>query len=333
LPSLLTISLSLSLSLSLSFSLLFSLPIIWTFTLVTGYSGGGVNITCRYDRKYKKKYFCRREWLTCFELIRTETKDKWVDSGRFSLFDDTRAAVFTVTFRDLSEQDSGMYWCGVEKPGLDPYTEVNLNVVTVNVNSYEGEDVSIQCRHDDEDQKSFCKAHEASMCVNDGVSLETIRDDRFSFSDEASTGVFTVNITDLSEEDSGIYWCGVNMQNVQCWGSSRTGLKTPGVREYPLCHTEGMISILTVQAPNKIQWTKMPESDSLTQVCHETVNDGVPYSQTPSSKPTRKVLSFNPFSLPYWCGCQCPSQAQISEVWSCQPTKTTYSTLRECRHW
>uniref|UniRef100_A0A8C2Q084 Ig-like domain-containing protein n=1 Tax=Cyprinus carpio TaxID=7962 RepID=A0A8C2Q084_CYPCA len=98
---------------------------------VTGYSGGGVNITCRYDRKYKKKYFCRREWLTCFELIRTETKDKWVDSGRFSLFDDTRAAVFTVTFRDLSEQDSGTYWCGVDiSLSEDPYTEVNLNVVT-----------------------------------------------------------------------------------------------------------------------------------------------------------------------------------------------------------
>ncbi|XP_067260090.1 CMRF35-like molecule 3 [Chanodichthys erythropterus] len=68
--------------------------------------------------------------------------------------------------------------------------------------------MSIQCKHHDEHQKLFCKAHEPSMCVKDGVSLETIRDDRFSFSDEASTGVFTVNITDLREEDSGIYWCG-----------------------------------------------------------------------------------------------------------------------------
>ncbi|XP_050959454.1 trem-like transcript 4 protein [Labeo rohita] len=49
------------------------------------------------------------------------------------------------------------------------------------------------------------------MCVKDGVSLETIRDDRFSFSDEASTGVFTVNIIDLREEDSGIYWCGAHV--------------------------------------------------------------------------------------------------------------------------
>ncbi len=71
--------------------------------------------------------------------------------------------------------------------------------------------MSIQCKHHDEDQKIFCKAHEASMCVKDGVSLETIRDDRFSFSDEASAGVFTVNITDLREEDSGIYWCGAHV--------------------------------------------------------------------------------------------------------------------------
>ncbi|KAL1281407.1 hypothetical protein QQF64_000210 [Cirrhinus molitorella] len=80
----------------------------------------------------------------------------------------------------------------------------------LNLTKYEGDDVSIQCKHHDEDQKSFCKAHEASMCVKDGDSLETIRDDRFSFSDESSTGVFTVNITDLREEDSGIYWCGAH---------------------------------------------------------------------------------------------------------------------------
>ncbi len=81
--------------------------------------------------------------------------------------------------------------------------------------------MSIQCKH----QNIFCKAHEASMCVKDGVSLETIRDDRFSFSDEASAGVFTVNITDLREEDSGIYWCGAHVitkVNI----SVKTGKKT-----------------------------------------------------------------------------------------------------------
>ncbi|XP_067298473.1 uncharacterized protein [Pseudorasbora parva] len=81
----------------------------------------------------------------------------------------------------------------------------------LNLTKYEGDDMSIQCKHHEEHQKCFCKAHEPSMCVKDGVSLETIRDDRVSFSDEASTGVFTVNITDLREEDSGIYWCGAHI--------------------------------------------------------------------------------------------------------------------------
>uniref|UniRef100_A0A8C1UD35 Ig-like domain-containing protein n=1 Tax=Cyprinus carpio TaxID=7962 RepID=A0A8C1UD35_CYPCA len=120
------------------------MKIIWTFTLlmipgvvssisVTGYSGGEVNITCRYDRKYtdNAKYFCRGQWSTCSDLIKTDKKNKWVDSGRFSLFDDTRAVVFTVTFRNLSKQDSGTYHCAVDiSLSEDTYTEVNLKVVT-----------------------------------------------------------------------------------------------------------------------------------------------------------------------------------------------------------
>ncbi|XP_056324878.1 CMRF35-like molecule 1 [Danio aesculapii] len=81
----------------------------------------------------------------------------------------------------------------------------------LSLTKYEGDDVSIQCRHHDGDQKSFCKAHEASTCVKDGDSLETIRDARFSISDEASAGVFTVNITDLRADDSGVYWCGAHV--------------------------------------------------------------------------------------------------------------------------
>ncbi|XP_058625522.1 CMRF35-like molecule 8 [Onychostoma macrolepis] len=125
------------------------MKIIWTFTLlmipdvvssmsVAGYSGGEVNIRCKYVEKYTQntKFFCRgkkpekvkREW--CSELIKTEEKDKWFDSGRFSLYDDTTAAVFTVTFRNLSDLDSGTYQCAVDRTTeKDSYIEVNLNVI------------------------------------------------------------------------------------------------------------------------------------------------------------------------------------------------------------
>ncbi len=100
---------------------------------MTGHSGGEINITCRYQDEHteNEKYFCRgQRKLTCSDLIKTKEKDKWFDSGRFSLYDDTRAAVFTVTFRNLTEQDSGTYWCGTERYGIDLYTEVNLTVIT-----------------------------------------------------------------------------------------------------------------------------------------------------------------------------------------------------------
>ncbi|XP_042625039.1 CMRF35-like molecule 7 [Cyprinus carpio] len=124
------------------------MKIIWTFTLlmipdvvssisVTGYSDGEVNITCRYMEKdtQNTKYFCKgktpekEKGKWCIELIRTEEKDKWVHSGRFSLYDDTRAAVFTVTFGDLNELDSGTYQCAVDRTTTkDSYTEVKMNV-------------------------------------------------------------------------------------------------------------------------------------------------------------------------------------------------------------
>ncbi|XP_056128075.1 CMRF35-like molecule 8 [Rhinichthys klamathensis goyatoka] len=119
------------------------MKIIWTFTLlmipgvvssmsVTGYSGGEVNITCSYDEGYteNKKYFCKEQWSNCKDQIKTDKKYTWVQKDRFSLYDDTRSAVFTVTIRDLREEDSGTYQCTVDRTiDIDLYTEVNLDVI------------------------------------------------------------------------------------------------------------------------------------------------------------------------------------------------------------
>ncbi|XP_051994025.1 CMRF35-like molecule 7 [Xyrauchen texanus] len=98
---------------------------------VTGYSGGGVNITCRYneEKTQNKKYFCRGQWSECKDLIKTNNKDEWTHEGRFSLYDNTTAAVFTVIIRDLNKQDSDTYYCGIDiSLSEDLHTEVNLNV-------------------------------------------------------------------------------------------------------------------------------------------------------------------------------------------------------------
>ncbi|KAL1281395.1 hypothetical protein QQF64_000198 [Cirrhinus molitorella] len=184
---------------------------------VVSHEGESAEIICPYDSIYKSKpkSLCKgkcstRDRNTLSETVREE---KETETDRLTLNDNVTASVFTGTITGLTAEDAGKYWCAVTLERDLSYLYTHLMVIMneeLNLTKYEGDDVSIQCKHHDEDQKSFCKAHEASMCVKDGDSLETIRDDRFSFSDEASTGVFTVNITDLREEDSGIYWCGAH---------------------------------------------------------------------------------------------------------------------------
>ncbi|XP_058643980.1 polymeric immunoglobulin receptor-like isoform X1 [Onychostoma macrolepis] len=185
---------------------------------VVRHEGESAEIICPYDSIYKSntKSLCKGKCSTrdSNPLSETVREEKETKTDRLTLKDNVTASVFTGTITGLTAEDAGKYWCAVTLETDLNYLYTHLMVIMneeLNLTKYEGDDVSIQCKHHDEDQKSFCKAHEASMCVKDGVSLETIRDDRFSFSDEASTGVFTVNITDLREEDSGIYWCGAHV--------------------------------------------------------------------------------------------------------------------------
>ncbi|KAF4118102.1 hypothetical protein G5714_000153 [Onychostoma macrolepis] len=182
------------------------------------HEGESAEIICPYDSIYKSntKSLCKGKCSTRDRnpLSETVREEKETKTDRLTLKDNVTASVFTGTITGLTAEDAGKYWCAVTLETDLNYLYTHLMVIMneeLNLTKYEGDDVSIQCKHHDEDQKSFCKAHEASMCVKEGVSLETIRDDRFSFSDEASTGVFTVNITDLREEDSGIYWCGAHV--------------------------------------------------------------------------------------------------------------------------
>ncbi|XP_067258953.1 polymeric immunoglobulin receptor-like isoform X2 [Chanodichthys erythropterus] len=205
------------------------MKIILTFTLlmipgvvssisVMGYSGGGVMITCKYDEGYtaNAKYFCKEQWTsTCSDLIKTDIKDKWFNNGRFSLYDDTRSAVFTVTIRNLTEEDSDTYWCGTDiYAKKDSYTEVNLNVIRDqpirSVRGYSGGNVIINYKYDMKLKDPliyFCKSA-ANQCFNPIITSRAAgwkQDRRFSVQDDRSAGLLRVFIRDLNENDSGEY--------------------------------------------------------------------------------------------------------------------------------
>ncbi|KAK2909447.1 hypothetical protein Q8A67_005284 [Cirrhinus molitorella] len=210
------------------------MKIIWTFTLlmipgvmssisVTGYSGGGVIITCRYERKYtaNAKYFCKgkksdiSQITWCSDLIKTETKYKWVNSGRFYLYDDTSEAVFTVIISNLSAQDSGTYYCATDiSLSTDSYTEVNLNVISDEkvrmVTGFSGGNVIINYKYETLEENPLIdvcriRVNQCFTLINTNSAAEWKHDGRFSVHDDRSAHLLHVFIRELNVNDSGKY--------------------------------------------------------------------------------------------------------------------------------
>ncbi|KAL7852054.1 hypothetical protein SRHO_G00178390 [Serrasalmus rhombeus] len=191
---------------------------------VTGYSGGGVLIKCRYDKKYTSnpKYLCKGPWpgLTCTDQIKTGVKNEWINRGSFSLFDDTTAAQFWVVIRELTVEDSGTYQCGVYKSGIDVFTPVELKVEedlsykkSISVTGHVGGSVNISCKYPQSHSsypKFLCRRVGPVSCsyktsVNE--SRRWINEGKQYLHDDGKQ-IFTVIINRLTEGDSGEYWCG-----------------------------------------------------------------------------------------------------------------------------
>ncbi|KAL6482301.1 hypothetical protein MHYP_G00103810 [Metynnis hypsauchen] len=188
---------------------------------VTGYSGGGVLIKCRYETRYTSnpKYLCTGSWFCMTTQIWTDFKNEWINSGRFSLFDDTRSAQFWVLIRELTVEDSETYYCGVYKSGIDVYTPVELKVEedlsyekSISVTGHVGGSVNISCKYPQShrsDLKFLCKTVGTVNCADtssEGRRWMTER--KLSLHDDQVHRIFTVGFNNLTEGDSGEYWCG-----------------------------------------------------------------------------------------------------------------------------
>lgn len=73
------------------------------------------------------KYLCKDPCKVSEDKLVTVKSGRRVESGNITLVD-SGDGTFTVTFSQLQLSDSGRYWCGVDRPGFDSYTEVQLSV-------------------------------------------------------------------------------------------------------------------------------------------------------------------------------------------------------------
>ncbi|KAL0202130.1 hypothetical protein M9458_000148, partial [Cirrhinus mrigala] len=139
-----------------------------------GYSGGGLMIKCEHPQyKTKPKYICK-ESDGCSERKNPGVQDEWMENGDVSLYDDTRAGVLMVFFRELKAADAGTYRCGVNVSHYtERFTELQLNVKhdakfpkSVTESAHLGEEVSITCQIPEEHNVHFCKEDDNHICQN-----------------------------------------------------------------------------------------------------------------------------------------------------------------------
>ncbi|KAL6482397.1 hypothetical protein MHYP_G00104770 [Metynnis hypsauchen] len=124
--------------------------------------------------------------------------------------------LISVIYRNLRLQDAGLYQCG--EAGVWNHT-VNFKVIEDpcclrpnTVSGYLGETVTINCSYPEEferNTKFFYKLHDQYLTavIN---SAESQRG-RFSMSDDGGSKELTVKISDVREDDGGVYCCGVGI--------------------------------------------------------------------------------------------------------------------------
>ncbi|XP_034542933.1 transmembrane domain-containing protein TMIGD3-like [Notolabrus celidotus] len=111
---------------TISLVVIFLLGGLWETAALTGDSGGEIKIKCSHSyASTNVKYFCRG---ACYDkdVLISSRKKKKDSNGRYSISDEGNT--FFVTISSLTEGDSGIYWCGVDRVGADTYIQVDLTV-------------------------------------------------------------------------------------------------------------------------------------------------------------------------------------------------------------
>ncbi|XP_037399244.1 polymeric immunoglobulin receptor-like [Pygocentrus nattereri] len=195
---------------------LFSGP-VYCFDVI-GYAGGSIIMTCRH-LEVGSKFVCKgKPSSQCEIMVHTQTQksNKWVQQNRLYLYEESRKE-FTVLYRNLSSQDAGSYQCG--ETGVWS-NEMNLivnsdpcctgpRIITADV----GETASISCpfpKMFETNTKYFYKMNGPDYTQL--IDTTKTQRDRFSISEDRSAAVLSVRISDVSEDDGGVYFCAVQVQ-------------------------------------------------------------------------------------------------------------------------
>ncbi|XP_028264583.1 uncharacterized protein LOC114437849 [Parambassis ranga] len=205
-PSPAIVNMTLHLCLLLILAALTGICSITTVRKVSVRRGGSVSVPCLYEPKYKShvKYLCEGyRWNLCTYVVKTNQPGE-----KFFIRDDSQQNIFTVTIIDVKYS---YYWCAVEiNQGADVRSYFKLSLTTgppllyvdhQEVTGFNGEDLTITCRHRMSGKDEWCRL--GGSCVRaPGGSIDGI-----NVIIESAASVFTVTMRRMNTESGGWYFC------------------------------------------------------------------------------------------------------------------------------
>ncbi|XP_064156115.1 polymeric immunoglobulin receptor-like isoform X4 [Anguilla rostrata] len=192
--------------------------VVWGPGEVRVLVGDSVTVPCRYiDYDKNEKYWCKGKIpLPCRVLVKTDgtTNDK-----RMSIRDNKTERVFSVTMKDMREEDDGWYQCAISTPGIfsnersPVYIGVTKDQPPGSVIGQTKGKVTVRCKY----QKSYtdhvkywCKGNFRISCSTLVKTGDSDTQSRISIRDDKAEGAFYITTTDLTKDDQGSYMCGIS---------------------------------------------------------------------------------------------------------------------------
>ncbi|NXH80696.1 PIGR protein, partial [Edolisoma coerulescens] len=191
---------------------------------VHGVLGGSATVQCFYPptpvNQHDRKYWCRQSGPRCVTVVATGfVAESYRD--RVSLTDHPEAGNFQINISALGPGDTGSYQCGVGVNGRGLSHGVALSVVEAPPVPEAAELFYVKLRStwtvscsfgaDTVDMRRYLCKKEKEGCRNIVNSYQEIDEDfkgRVLLTFEETPGSFSVTMTQMDWEDTGLYYCG-----------------------------------------------------------------------------------------------------------------------------
>ncbi|XP_010148786.1 PREDICTED: polymeric immunoglobulin receptor-like [Eurypyga helias] len=282
---------------------------------------GTLAITCSFGSDYagERKYLCKREKNSCYDIIDSTKKVDEDYIGRVLMSYEDSQGSLSIVITQVSWEDAGLYQCGFGTYGQDGetkeldvavYEESNVPQAKTTIFGVKGSSATFECHYNPPRKSSvyWCKWKEArcNPIINGLGSYEG----RVAMYDSPDNKTVTMILNQLTDSDKGYYWCMTDEKEQQSSIELKIIDGEPGLKGKKKVEAQvGSRVDLTCSYPCKYYsyqkyWCKWSSDDCTPMTASDQSQPGPGVTCDTDNKTV--ILTFDPVTESdqgwYWCG-------------------------------